>query len=150
MSVETRDLIRIVYFSRNAVPLSDHDMAWEIDRILTVAQANNLRDGLTGALAYNDGVFGQVLEGPSEAVEETFNRIQMDDRHADVTLLEIGPIAERTFSDWSMGFVGKADLNAGQGGAAAAAFDLSALTGPEIYGVLHALMLRNEVRARAA
>ncbi len=149
MTVETGTLIRIVYFSRNRVALSEQEMAWEIDRILAVAQTNNARDGITGALAYNDGVFGQVLEGPAGAIEDTFDRIQMDDRHADVTLLEIGPITERTFIDWSMGFVGQNDLSAGPGGSVST-FDLSHLTGPEIYGVLHSLMLRNEVRARAA
>ncbi|MCJ2078787.1 BLUF domain-containing protein [Methylobacterium sp. E-016] len=34
---------------------------------------------------FNAGAFAQVLEGPRRQVEETFERIQCDDRHGDVT-----------------------------------------------------------------
>ena len=151
MLTMTTDLLRIVYFSRNAIARSDDEMVREIDRILDVAQSRNGRHGVTGALIFNDGVFGQVLEGPREAVEETFERIQLDDRHHDVTLLDVSPIVARSFADWSMGFVGSGGVQDVYGGITSVAdFDISLLSGEEIYGVLHALTLKNEVRARAA
>ena len=145
------DLLRIVYFSRNRIALPNHEMIWEIDRILDVSQANNERCGVTGALIFNDGVFGQVLEGPRDAVEETFERIQLDDRHHDVTLLNISPIAARSFADWSMGFVGSGGVQeVYEGTTSITDFDISLLTGDEIYDVLYSLTVKNEVRARAA
>lgn len=151
MPVQSDLLVRIVYFSRNRIVLPEPAMSMEIDGILQSSRANNARDGVTGALIHNAGVFGQVLEGPADIVEETFERIQMDDRHAEVTLLEITPIVERSFSDWSMGFVGAVDLHvASEEVAPASRFDISKLSGPEIYCVLHGLILKNEKRAEAA
>lgn len=144
-------LIRVVYFSRNRIAGCDAEVARQIEDILAVSRANNARCGVTGALIYNDGVFGQVLEGPVEAVEETFERIQLDDRHGGVTLLDIAPIAARRFAVWSMGFVGRADAAVRRGGLASAPdFDIAALGGEEIYVLLHGLMLRNEAVSRAA
>ena len=140
------DLIRIVYLSHNAIRGGGEDVAREIAAILEASRRNNARCGVTGALIYNDGVFGQVLEGPAEAVEETFERIQLDDRHDGVTLLDIKPIDERRFTEWTMGFVGAEAGRAGAGGA----FDMASLGGEAIYDLLHGLMLRNEAPARAA
>jgi hypothetical protein len=151
MTGQQINLIRIVYFSRNGITVSDAEMSQKLDRILNVSRINNARDDVTGALMFNNGVFGQVLEGPSDAVENTFERIQMDDRHSEVTLLEIGSIVERGFSAWSMGFVGKTSLQIGLGDAVATSkFDISLLSGQDIYGTLHALMLKNELGVRVA
>ncbi len=151
MLTQPTDLLRIVYFSRNTIELPANEMAWEIDRILDVSQANNGHVGVTGALMFNDGVFGQVLEGPRDAVEDTFERIQLDDRHSDVTVLDISTITARSFAQWSMGFVGSGGVKDVYDGVTSIAdFDISLLSGEEIYGLLHALTLKNEVRTRAA
>jgi len=145
------NLIRIVYFSRNVAAVPDAEMRHEFDRILNVSRINNARDDVTGALMFNNGVFGQVLEGPSVAVEDTFERIQMDDRHNDITLLDVSPVTERGFSGWSMGFVGEKGLKISLGETAAARdFDISLLSGQDIYRTLHSLMLRNERAVRVA
>ncbi len=44
-------------------------------------------------------------------MEAAFERIQCDERHSDVTVLESGPIATRDFPDWSMAFTGAATLD---------------------------------------
>ena len=36
---------------------------------------------------FNSGCFAQVLEGPHHAIQATFERIQCDERHSDVTVL---------------------------------------------------------------
>ena len=54
-------LERIVYCSRARI---DTTSLQAIAEILGVSQRNNAREGLTGALAVNDGWFLQVVEGP--------------------------------------------------------------------------------------
>ena len=84
----------------------------ELVRILRVSRRNNTAVGVTGALLYIDGNYMQVLEGPPAAVEGVYRRVCRDPRHRGVlTLLDTSP-AERSFPDWSMGFVAPADLSA--------------------------------------
>jgi hypothetical protein len=142
---------RLVYYSRNRLtngPLN----AWMIKDILAASRANNTRVGVTGALMFNAGCFAQVLEGPRGAVEDTFERIQQDERHGEVSLLDFGPVAYRAFATWSMGFVGS-DAQ-GQARFAAVAgesgFDPQRFTGERLFEALHRLALDEEVQAQAA
>lgn len=105
--METK-LFTLAYFSRNTLRQSD-DMASEIERILQAARRNNEARGITGALLYSDGCFGQVLEGPLPAVEAIFEKIERDHRHFDVKVLHFKPVDKRSFGDWSMAFAGTAD-----------------------------------------
>lgn len=100
------DLFRVLYCSRNLIAGAPDAVAAEIGTILERSRANNRRDGITGGLLFSEGCFAQVLEGPVDAVERTFERIQCDARHGAVTVLRAGPIAARDFPDWSMGFAG--------------------------------------------
>ncbi|MBZ8131690.1 BLUF domain-containing protein [Afifella sp. IM 167] len=98
---------RLVYRSRNRV-LGDRDeFAGHIAHILSSSQTNNARNGITGALLFNSGIFAQTLEGPLKAVERTFETIQRDPRHADVLVLFLERVNERVFPSWSMAFVGR-------------------------------------------
>lgn len=99
------EYFRIVYVSRN---LLDPDAAEAAMReILDVSRRNNVQVGVTGALLFSDDCFAQALEGPLDAVEETFERIQCDLRHNDVVVLEAGPATGREFPDWSMAYAGR-------------------------------------------
>ena len=99
-------LYRVVYCSRNSIPGEPHSVAADIAHILEVSRANNARDGVTGGLLFSKNCFAQVLEGPAQAVEAAFERIQCDERHGEVTVLQSGPVAARDFPDWSMAFTG--------------------------------------------
>lgn len=152
MITTEKELLRVVYFSYQNSDTEHEMMAWEIDAILEKSQLNNGRLNVTGALIFNAGVFGQVLEGPIDAVEETFERIQMDERHDDITILETSRIDVRSFPQWSMGFVGSDRICAelfGQIGSKTE-FDISRLSGPQIFETLHALTLKKEISNRAA
>jgi hypothetical protein len=140
------DLCRLVYYSRNDLQGSPEEVAVEIRRILAVAQARNREVGVTGALMFNGGCFAQVLEGPRDAVEATFERIQRDHRHGAVTLLDVASIGERGFPSWSMAFVGtEATGRARFGGIAdESGFDPARMTGEHIFEALNRLVLEDE------
>lgn len=99
-------LYRLVYYSENRIRTDDSDFAVEIEKILSTSRRNNARAGLSGALMFSEGYFGQVLEGPQSAIEATFERLQRDQRHSDVVLLEFTPVSARIFQSWTMAYVG--------------------------------------------
>ena len=98
-------LSRILYCSKNLIPGNDHQQTAVLSGILTTARQNNAAVGVTGALLYNSGYFAQVLEGPRAAIETVFERIQRDERHSDVTILDFAESAHRDFAEWSMAHV---------------------------------------------
>lgn len=102
----SNDLHRLVYCSRSALGAGEESACEAVVRILEVSRANNTRFGITGALLFSAGCFAQVLEGPLPALERTFERIQRDRRHCNVTMLQIGRLGQRAFGDWSMAFAG--------------------------------------------
>ncbi|RYG46723.1 BLUF domain-containing protein [bacterium] len=93
-------LFETIYVSASVKGLPDE----ELQRLLKQSRTNNVRDGITGMLLYSDGSFLQILEGPKTAVTQTVSRILQDDRHHLMIVMTEGPIEERTFSEWSMGF----------------------------------------------
>ncbi|HEV7227478.1 BLUF domain-containing protein [Brevundimonas sp.] len=92
-------LERLAYVSRATVPM---DALLNIAEILAASQRNNWRDGITGALAYADGEFLQVVEGPQEAVNRLLARVSADARHEDLKVVSREIAAQRQFPDWSM------------------------------------------------
>lgn len=96
---------QIVYCSRNRISGTSTDVEIEIGSILSVARAKNKKAGISGALLFSGDAFAQVLEGPLDAVEEIFERIQCDERHSDVVMLRNAESEARIFSDWSMAYV---------------------------------------------
>ena len=140
------DLYRLVYASKNLLQGAEAETATEIQQILEASQRNNTKVGVTGALMFNDGAFAQVLEGPRRGVEETFERIQRDARHGDVTVLQCGPAQSRGFEHWSMAFVGQSAKGQARFSnlAAASGFDLSRLSGDSVFAMLHGLVLEEE------
>lgn len=99
-------MYRLVYYSENRIPKPADDFEKEMRDILEKSRSNNRLVGITGALMFSGGFFGQVLEGPQAAVEATFERIQQDIRHGDVALLEFVSISARAFDNWAMAYVG--------------------------------------------
>ncbi|MFC6773320.1 BLUF domain-containing protein [Methylobacterium gregans] len=140
------DLYRLVYASKNLLQGSEAEIAEAVSQILAASQRNNAAVGVTGALMFNAGAFAQVLEGPQDGVEATFERIQCDPRHGDVTVLQCGVVESRTFANWSMAFVGQSRAGRArwEGIAAASGFDLTRLDGDAVFAMLHGLVLEEE------
>ncbi len=111
-----------------------------------MSQHNNNKVSVTGALLFNGGSFAQVLEGPRKAVETTFERIQRDPRHSDVSVLQCEPVEARGFSNWSMAFIGHSPRGRAMWNEVAArtGFDLSRIEGDELFRTLHAIVEEEE------
>lgn len=106
-------LIHLIYVSS----ARDELAADELASIMTASVRNNASRAVTGMLLYAGGNFMQVLEGPEQAVEGTYQRLAKDPRHCGLFVLERGPIASRSFDGWSMGFrrLGREELAAHRG-----------------------------------
>ena len=98
----TEGVFRLAYISRNFGVRDEQ----ELSGILQTSRRNNSAVGVTGALLFNEHCFAQVLEGPLEAVSATFERIQRDERHGEVTILLSEYDVPRRFGDWAMGYIG--------------------------------------------
>ncbi len=99
-------LYSLIYSSKNRIDGTADEVAASIKSILAAAQRNNPNLSITGALMFNRGCFVQVLEGPRMSLSRTFERIQQDERHGEVSILAFEPVEGRRFENWSMAFVG--------------------------------------------
>ncbi|SFS11839.1 BLUF domain-containing protein [Sphingomonas jatrophae] len=147
----SEDLYRLVYYSRTRMGEEVERFADGVRSVLATSQRNNAPAGVTGALLFNAGCFGQVLEGSRRAVEATFERIQRDPRHSDVSLLGFDAIDARAFPNWAMGFVGTraADAERYGGIAVASGYDPSRMSADHLFETLHRLALEEEHSAVA-
>lgn len=95
---------RLIYCSQVAPGLEPA----ELDSILASARRRNRRNGVTGSLFFDGYHFVQALEGSSQDVNETFQRLSRDTRHHTVTLLHFGVLVGRG-SPHGMSFAQPAD-----------------------------------------
>ncbi len=107
MTAQPTSLHQLLYVSRNLIPEDRLDS--EVEQILATAHGFNPTRGITGSLLVSRDTFAQVLEGPKEAVEALYRRLEGDPRHADCAVLAAGPVAARRFGEWSMTFAGRRD-----------------------------------------
>jgi hypothetical protein len=91
----------LVYVSKSSLRFSQCDLT----DLLAQSREGNLAADLTGLLLYANGNFMQLLEGDQKRIDELMVRIKRDSRHNDVNILEEGPVAQRSFPDWSMAFL---------------------------------------------
>jgi hypothetical protein len=143
------DLYRLVYLSRNGLRGDSAVIRKEIDHMLTAARRNNPILGVTGALMFNAGCFAQVLEGSHDSIQSTFERIQCDPRHSNVTVLAFKPAAARGFGDWSMAYVGenRRALDEFEHIQLESGFDAAKLTGERVFELLREHLLAAEATA---
>jgi len=138
-------LYRVLYCSRNRLAGMPETYPGEIQGILATSRKNNARDGVTGGLLFSEGCFAQVLEGPLVMIEGAFERIQCDERHQKVTVLQSGSITARDFPDWSMAFT-KADVagNPLAGAMLSGAFSGQSSAGDDILSLMKKVIIRED------
>jgi hypothetical protein len=95
--IAAMSLIQLVYASK---PFG-FDSA-TLNGILSDARRLNPENDVTGALICRADMYLQLLEGPKEAVEDTYDRITRDNRHVEVQRLVSKPIKTRLFANWAM------------------------------------------------
>lgn len=100
-SQDVETVHRIVYSSAATVEFSEDDLV----ALLGKARANNQRMDVSGMLLFHQGTFIQVLEGDQEVIESLYARIEDDGRHEDPRILLREDEVERSFGEWTMGFL---------------------------------------------
>ena len=79
--------------------------AADLIQLLNFARDENRERGITGLLLHRQESFFQVIEGDKDAILALFEQIKSDSRHQRVEVLFQGPIDEREYADWEMGFL---------------------------------------------
>ena len=93
-------MFQLVYISTAREPIT----AEMRDQILAASRRNNVRNQVTGLLVAGKRRFLQALEGPEQAVLDTYARIKGDPRHHALVLLTGRSVEARAFGNWSMAF----------------------------------------------
>lgn len=94
-------LFRLCYAST----ATDKCSAEEVGSILDASFQNNVKLHITGALFYDTNYFLQFLEGSQQNINELYKKIEADERHTNLKLLESKAVASRYFEEWSMKYV---------------------------------------------
>ncbi len=81
-----------------------HTDGQALKTLLQQAREKNKRQAVTGMLLYLNGIFIQLIEGGQKEVQQLYQAIRKDNRHKEAIVLKEGPIENRYFTDWSMGF----------------------------------------------
>src|ERR1700759_1632062 len=93
-------MFQLVYISTALQPITAEKRA----QILSASRRNNAANRVTGLLVAGKRRFLQALEGPEQAVLDTYARIKGDGRHHALVLLTGRSVEHRAFGDWSMAF----------------------------------------------
>ena len=96
-TTNNEDLKHVIYVSRPT-----HFDHLVLDNILTTSRSNNPEVGVTGSLICHSDLFFQMLEGPSRAVQQLYEKILADDRHADIVKLRDEKSELKLFPSWAM------------------------------------------------
>ena len=102
---------RLVYTSKAAADFTPEMLT----TISEHARAANLKRAVTGLLLCGGGRFLQLLEGNAQEIEKLYReKIAVDARHTDCSMLLSEPCSYRLFPNWSMGqlFLTEADNTA--------------------------------------
>jgi hypothetical protein len=95
---QTNQLFTIGYISRATQKMSLEQLLAIVDH----AEIANEAAQITGSLFYEEGIFGQVLEGTSKDLYELMDKISKDPRHDHLISTHLQSLSERRFSNWSM------------------------------------------------
>lgn len=92
-------LSRLIYTSTRKSVCTDQ----EINNILVTANKKNGPQEITGVLLYTTNKFMQCLEGDYKTIINLYDIIKKDNRHKNVTLIQLSSVRERLFPLWVMG-----------------------------------------------
>ena len=81
----------------------------QVAGIVTAARSRNAARDITGLLVFDGMRFCQQIEGERGDVLALMERIRSDPRHENVTIAHQGPLDQRRFQRFSMGYVANDD-----------------------------------------
>ena len=95
--IKKEEIKHVIYTSRPT--FFDNDV---LDGILNTSRSNNTECEVTGSLIFHSDLYLQLLEGPSEAIDELYQKILADSRHTEITKLRDENTERRLFASWTM------------------------------------------------
>ncbi|EAR60172.1 BLUF domain-containing protein [Neptuniibacter caesariensis] len=90
--------VRVIYCSTVTSSLKKDNFI----ELVRASVINNKNLNITGILLFNGRYFFQVLEGDNGVVNKLLDKINGDDRHAEIDILSRRAIDSRLFPKWSM------------------------------------------------
>ena len=93
-------MLTLIYKSRASIDFN----ITEIAKMLEKAEIQNHIYGITGCLLYHERRFLQLIEGEEDDVRRLYQKIENDDRHTDIQLLQTERVPIKMFSEWNMLF----------------------------------------------
>lgn len=81
-----------------------------LTEILKVSREFNSTNDITGMLIFRDNHFLQLLEGQEDIVRKLLEKIRLDMRHMQVTVIAETTSEKRMMQDWSMALVDSSSL----------------------------------------
>lgn len=105
-------LSRLLYISESRI--DGPDLFNAVSQITSVSKVKNISLALTGTLLFTGTHFVQILEGPSESIDQMMISLDADRRHANIAVIIRSRINVRRFTDWSMAYNGPSKFVADQ------------------------------------
>lgn len=93
------NLEQLVYISTATAPTGP---ITDISDIVREAKRHNPANNVTGALAFTESRFVQILEGSHGSLDVLILKLMIDPRHRDLIFIDRAKIRTRSFGAWSM------------------------------------------------
>jgi hypothetical protein len=93
------NLEQLVYISTATAP---NGPITDISDIVREAKRHNPANNVTGALAFTESRFVQILEGSHGSLDVLILKLMIDPRHRDLIFIDRAKIRTRSFGAWSM------------------------------------------------
>ncbi|MGJ7510607.1 BLUF domain-containing protein [Variovorax sp. GT1P44] len=84
--------------------LAPHQPTAVVGQFVTRARLRNAENGITGLLVFDGMRFCQHFEGPAEQVAALMRLLEADRRHEEVNVLYEGPLQQRRYQRFELGF----------------------------------------------
>lgn len=84
--------------------LAPHQPTAVVGQIVSRARMRNAENGITGLLVFDGLRFCQHFEGPEDQVSSLVRLLQTDPRHESMRVLYEGPVQQRHYHRFELGF----------------------------------------------
>lgn len=95
-------LIRLTYVSEHNLAADRDGFHPAFGAIEATSVRRNTQEDITGFLICARTWFAQIMEGPQEAVDRLYARLETDPRHHALRLVSREAVDRRLFPDWAM------------------------------------------------